>query len=170
MKEGETQKLLARLRQLKDTVTAALSVDTAVAVQRIEKQTSAIEQGVSALNSDRDQQEILAWLYPVRVDAEENYKNALRLREPGTGNWLLRLPSFQAWTKQSTVLLRVSGLLGNGKSVLGTTIIEHLRVKIQVKTWALPTNSVTIKIRTSSLSGFFCLPLFVNFPNKPVRV
>lgn len=127
LKEGATQTLLARLRRLKDTFTAALSVDTAVVVQRIENQTNAIAQDVSELKCSKDQQEILGWLCPVHVNVEENFENALRLRESGTGNWFFDLPLFHAWTKNSNGLFWISGIPGSGKTVLAATIIEYLR-------------------------------------------
>lgn len=127
LKEEETQTLLTRLRRLQDTFTAALSMDTAVIVQRIGNRTNAIAQDVSDLKASKNRQEILAWLCPVHVNVEEIYANALRLHESGTGKYFFTLPLFQIWTKRSNGLFWISGIPGSGKTVLAATIIEYLR-------------------------------------------
>lgn len=156
LKESGTQKLLVRLGQLIDTFTAALAVDAALSLQRIEHHTSAIVQDVRELQISNDHHEILNWICPVRVNVEENLETALKLREPGTGKWLLELLSFEEWSNSGTnSLLWISGIPGSGKTVLAAMIVEHLRA-------LKPSADV-------GLCYFFCDHQLQNFDKQSLR-
>ncbi|KAL7754888.1 hypothetical protein ACKLNR_015228 [Fusarium oxysporum f. sp. zingiberi] len=47
-------------------------------------------------------------------------------RHPGTGTWLLNSPAFQEWELGSRQHLWLYGLAGCGKTILSTTILDHL--------------------------------------------
>lgn len=156
LKEAGTQKLLVRLGQLIDTFTAAITVDTALSLQRIENHTSAIVQDVRELQISNDHHEILNWVCPIRVNVEENLETALKLREPGTGKWLLELPLFDEWSNSTTSsLLWISGIPGSGKTVLAAMIVEHL------KTLQTPLDV--------GLSYFFCNHQLQNLDKQSLR-
>ena len=74
-------------------------------------------------------------------DWSEAFRRALKKRTLGTGLWLLRDPLFQSWTQssndscQDSRLLWIYGLPGAGKTVLSSTLIEHLQSgKVPAKT------------------------------------
>jgi hypothetical protein len=52
--------------------------------------------------------------------------NALKRRHEGTGAWFTGGQAFGDWKKQPNSFLWLQGLTGCGKSVLSSTIIEHL--------------------------------------------
>ncbi|KAI3572137.1 hypothetical protein IWW34DRAFT_824444 [Fusarium oxysporum f. sp. albedinis] len=55
-----------------------------------------------------------------------NANLARERRHPGTGTWLLNSPAFQEWKLGSRHHLWLYGLAGCGKTILSTTILDHL--------------------------------------------
>ncbi|KAI1209261.1 ankyrin [Annulohypoxylon truncatum] len=60
----------------------------------------------------------------LRHNPQQNYEMSLKLRQPRTGLWLLRLPNFQTWLSTPDEKIWLSGIPGAGKTVLAGTIIE----------------------------------------------
>ncbi|CUS06945.1 unnamed protein product, partial [Tuber aestivum] len=69
-------------------------------------------------------QKIQKWLNV--VDPTLNYSSALKLREPGTGNWLLQGREYMDWKEGRRGLLWLHGIPGCGKSVLSATAIQDV--------------------------------------------
>lgn len=55
-----------------------------------------------------------------------NYHKAIRQRESRTGLWLLDSVKFEQWKQSSTSQLWLYGILGCGRTILSSTIIENL--------------------------------------------
>lgn len=53
--------------------------------------------------------------------------NALEKRHEGTGLWLIDSHAFLDWRNRSNSFLWLHGIPGSGKTVLSSTIVEHLR-------------------------------------------
>ncbi|KAL0939594.1 uncharacterized protein CTRU02_206204 [Colletotrichum truncatum] len=64
------------------------------------------------------------WLSP--PDPSTNAARARDLRHSGTGTWLLESDLFSEWKNETRQHLWLYGLAGCGKTVLSTTIIDHL--------------------------------------------
>lgn len=64
------------------------------------------------------------WLRP--PDASTNANHASDLRHEGTGAWLLAHPVFQSWHSGSHRHLWLHGFAGCGKTVLSTTVLDHV--------------------------------------------
>lgn len=60
----------------------------------------------------------------LKHNPQQNYEMSLKLRQPRTGLWLLRMPSFQTWLSNPDGKLWLSGIPGAGKTVLAGVIIE----------------------------------------------
>ncbi|KAK2041418.1 ankyrin [Colletotrichum somersetense] len=67
---------------------------------------------------------IMRWLQP--PDPSTNSNQARKLRYEGTGMWLLEHPVFQSWCSGSRRYSWLHGLAGCGKTVLSTTVLDHL--------------------------------------------
>lgn len=65
------------------------------------------------------------WLSP--SDSSTNYNEALQQRQDGTGQWLLQNNTFKQWILRQHGLLWLHGIPGCGKTVLTSTVIEHLQ-------------------------------------------
>ncbi|KAJ5675371.1 Pfs NACHT and Ankyrin domain protein [Penicillium macrosclerotiorum] len=71
---------------------------------------------------------IKRWLYP--PDPSSSANRARMLRHEGTGVWLLENDVFQSWHSGPRQHLWLHGLAGCGKSVLSTTVLDHLAQEI----------------------------------------
>ncbi|EXK80973.1 hypothetical protein FOQG_14583 [Fusarium oxysporum f. sp. raphani 54005] len=79
---------------------------------------------VMSMASDHRFAKIKVWLSP--SDYSTNANLARKRRHPGTGAWLLNSPVFQQWKLGSRQHLWLYGLAGCGKTILSTTILDHL--------------------------------------------
>jgi Cdc6-like AAA superfamily ATPase len=80
---------------------------------------------VDKLYLDSRQLKVIQWLSP--PDPSTNYNKALQQRQEGTGLWFLKGDAFAAWKSQRNSSMWLYGIPGCGKTVLSTSIIEHLR-------------------------------------------
>jgi hypothetical protein len=80
---------------------------------------------IQGLRLDYHETKIRDWLSA--PDPSKNYVNALEKRHQGTGAWFIEGQAFADWKKQSHSFLWLHGIPGCGKTVLSSTIIEHLK-------------------------------------------
>ncbi|KAH7357840.1 hypothetical protein B0T11DRAFT_354388 [Plectosphaerella cucumerina] len=90
-----------------------------------------VHQDVKAIKSDNDLVKaegqvlkIQKWLQPPRPSP--NPDRARQLRQDGTGTWLLSHPVFQAWLSGSQRHVWLHGLMGSGKTVLSTMVLDQI--------------------------------------------
>ncbi|KAL6919050.1 hypothetical protein FSST1_003076 [Fusarium sambucinum] len=93
-------------------------------VSQIEKTTLATQVAVDRMGSLFHHDGIKSWLRP--PDPSTNVNHARKLRHEGTGMWLLNKPFFHSWCSGSNRHLWLHGFAGCGKTVLSTTILDHL--------------------------------------------
>jgi hypothetical protein len=72
---------------------------------------------------------ICGWLSA--PDPSTNYHKAHKQRQADTGLWLLQSATFQRWKENAASRLWLYGIPGCGKTILSTTIIEHLLKRCQ---------------------------------------
>ncbi|KID73904.1 hypothetical protein MBR_06628, partial [Metarhizium brunneum ARSEF 3297] len=60
---------------------------------------------------------------------EDQHKDILKQRHPGTGQWFLESPEFTKWLRGVCRNLYCSGTPGTGKTVLASVAIEHIRAQ-----------------------------------------
>lgn len=77
------------------------------------------------MKTDRRFSKINTWLSP--SDPSANLNEAIAKRHEGTGSWFLNCQQFKEWKSGSRRYLWLHGIPGCGKTVLCSTIIEHLR-------------------------------------------
>ncbi|KAK2469654.1 hypothetical protein H9L39_18469 [Fusarium oxysporum f. sp. albedinis] len=90
----------------------------------IESMGNETKHAVMSMASDHRFAKIERWLSP--PDCSTNANLARERRHPGTGTWLLNSPAFQEWELGSRQHLWLYGLAGCGKTILSTTILDHL--------------------------------------------
>ncbi|KAF3317194.1 hypothetical protein TWF173_000440 [Orbilia oligospora] len=76
------------------------------------------------LTTKQHQAAIKAWLSP--SDCSTNYNKAIRQRHKGTGSWLLESDNFGKWKTDRNSFLWLHGIMGCGKTILSSTVIESL--------------------------------------------
>jgi hypothetical protein len=72
---------------------------------------------------------ICGWLSA--PDPSTNYHKAHKQRQADTGLWLLESATFQRWKENAALRLWLYGIPGCGKTILSSTIIEHLLERCQ---------------------------------------
>ncbi|RYC80815.1 hypothetical protein BFJ63_vAg16300 [Fusarium oxysporum f. sp. narcissi] len=90
----------------------------------IESTGNETKHAVMSIASDHRFAKIERWLSP--PDCSTNANLARKRRHPGTGAWLLNSPVFQEWELGIRQHLWLYGLAGCGKTILITTILDHL--------------------------------------------
>jgi archaellum biogenesis ATPase FlaH len=68
---------------------------------------------------------VISWLGP--NDASINHDLAREKHEPKTGDWFLESDIFTTWANATKKSLWLQGKAGSGKSILCSTIIEHIK-------------------------------------------
>jgi hypothetical protein len=84
----------------------------------------AISQDIKEVAFTQKHGEIYRWLSP--SDPSTNFNKALQQRQESTGLWLLQNNQFKKWQSQPNSFLWLYGIPGCGKTILSSTIIEHL--------------------------------------------
>ncbi|KAJ4051592.1 hypothetical protein NW758_003932 [Fusarium oxysporum] len=74
--------------------------------------------------TDRTRQ-ILNWLSP--VDPSTSHCAAMDMRVTGTNDWLLSYEEFKFWRHAKSSVLWLTGILGSGKTVLVSTVIDFIQ-------------------------------------------
>lgn len=72
---------------------------------------------------------ILTWLTPVDYGPQQS--DYLRLRQKGSGQWLLDSPELQHWTETSKQTLFCPGIPGAGKTIFTSIIVNELTEKFR---------------------------------------
>lgn len=93
-------------------------------IQSVQQTTAATRATTDSIRSGLHTDRIKRWLGP--PDPSSNASRARTLRHEGTGVWLLECPVFKAWHSGSCRQLWLHGLAGCGKTVLSTTVLDHL--------------------------------------------
>ncbi|KAG8674314.1 hypothetical protein FPOAC1_000279 [Fusarium poae] len=93
-------------------------------VSQIEQTMLATQVAVDQMGSQLQCDEIKRWLCP--PDPSTNVNHARKLRHEGTGTWLLNKAFFHSWFSEPNRHLWLHGFAGCGKTVLSTTILDHL--------------------------------------------
>ncbi|KAI0154632.1 ankyrin repeat-containing domain protein [Xylariaceae sp. FL1272] len=83
-----------------------------------------VQLGIESLDRNDHSDRIGNWLSP--PDPSTNYSNALKSRHPGSGKWFLQHSAYLDWKSEENSFLWLHGIPGCGKTVLSSTIIEHL--------------------------------------------
>ena len=84
------------------------------------------------LNRRQDEQErraIVDWLTP--IDYAAQHSDFISRQQKGTGQWLLNSDEFQAWLNTSKQTLFCPGILGAGKTILTSIIVDYLERRFE---------------------------------------
>ncbi|ERF68520.1 hypothetical protein EPUS_05659 [Endocarpon pusillum Z07020] len=71
-----------------------------------------------------EEREAIHWLSP--LDFASKHADAVSRRQQGTGRWLLESSEFRSWIQTPGKVLWCPGIPGAGKTILTSTVIDHL--------------------------------------------
>ncbi|KAI1105307.1 ankyrin [Jackrogersella minutella] len=139
--EKDIQKTIDKASRVNGFINSWLTLD-------IRQTTKVIDDGVKALNSHAEEEMLQGKMDRVvqhfaPVSFSEKHGNVLQQRQDGTGQWFIESPEFQDWIQSAGGTLWCSGAPGAGKTVMASTMIEHLREKVR-------------ESETSSLAFVYC--------------
>lgn len=117
-KERGVQKILDTLERHKATFNLALTGD-------ILRGVAEISESVHTMAVNQRHEKVLQWLN--LSDPSTNHNSARGKCEPTTGQWLIKSPDFVAWTEGTIGSLWIHGIPGAGKTILCSTVIEHIK-------------------------------------------
>ncbi|KAF8207721.1 ankyrin repeat-containing domain protein [Mycena galopus ATCC 62051] len=83
----------------------------------------------SAMLLAAERTEIIDWLCPINFFLR--HADISRVRQEGTGLWLLSHPGFQEWKSGWRRTLWCRGIPGSGKTVLASMVVDHLRAEYE---------------------------------------
>ncbi|GAD96704.1 conserved hypothetical protein [Paecilomyces variotii No. 5] len=139
LKEAESRRTIEQIALLRNTLSLAMDTDQTrllLAMQELTTQNNGLladtqehvanlQLACSDIRDDSQRQRIQSWL--AAPDASINHKIARRKKHPGTGEWFIRSTQFLSWKADASLVLWVCGIPGCGKTILSSTIIDHLQ-------------------------------------------
>ena len=137
----EIQDTLTVLERCKATFNLALSadhsklaLDTNRMVVDLTKDFSARRLEIKDYQKGEYRTRIIQWLSTVEEGVKwSNHDDARRKHQVGTGEWLIEHPAFKEWKSTKGSVLWLYGIPGCGKTVLSSSVIEHLRSEYDTK-------------------------------------
>ena len=135
---SEVKNLLAECERHKATLGLALKADSMTGLVQLLSTQEDIRDTVNKIKTDLEQrheaetriamdskrQSILKSFGT--TNPSRNQKMGLKLRQPGTGLWLIESPEYLHWTQTENSKLWLQGIPGAGKTVLAATVIEEV--------------------------------------------
>jgi AAA domain len=108
------------IRNLQRRVNDNISILTNFTLRRTKDDTAEILR----YQHDQEHQTILDWLTPTDYSAQQH--DFLKLRQAGTGQWLLESAEFKSWVNTNNQTLFCPGIPGAGKTILTSIVAEEL--------------------------------------------
>ncbi|POR33893.1 Uncharacterized protein TPAR_05909 [Tolypocladium paradoxum] len=84
-------------------------------------------QHIRCRQDSREKEEVLNWV--TTVDYGTQQSDYLRLRQPGTGQWLLDSPQYKLWLEADGQTLFCQGIPGAGKTLLTSIAIDEITTR-----------------------------------------
>ena len=136
------QRLLAIIRNQKSTLQLTLSsCQTKLLVQQANTGTdlrnaigsvgTQVVETIQDLEKKRRRGAVLKWYKS--SDPEQNHQRSRSKHEPDTAKWIFDVKEFQAWTTQNGEMIWIHGIPGAGKTILCSTIIDHMQERCRNK-------------------------------------
>ncbi|KAK2026126.1 purine and uridine phosphorylase, partial [Colletotrichum zoysiae] len=113
------------LRQIPPSkVEAESRIGDALDIDRVHQDVNVMKDDVEATRQDKYLKKLYLWLST--PDPSTNAALARTRKHPGTGDWFLNSATFREWKTDERQHLWLYGQAGCGKTVLSTTILDHL--------------------------------------------
>ncbi|KAH0550901.1 hypothetical protein GP486_007735, partial [Trichoglossum hirsutum] len=137
--DSKLKKSLSVIKNAREVIELALLSDQHTILKAVEQYLAVVAEDVrdirtmlnenrkqlTELKLSREQEKVIQWLQ--YTDPSTNHNTACELHEPETGNWLLQSEDFTTWKQESKKFLWLHGIPGCGKTVLSSTVVEHVK-------------------------------------------
>ncbi|KAI1775498.1 ankyrin repeat-containing domain protein [Hypoxylon cercidicola] len=131
LRERELTKDIETIHRMKGILEFGLVTDTAFSIMEIRKDTRDLKDRIhnfrpqADLSKEQKLQIMLEWLGAPNPSFRHNELRKKRAKD--TGSWLLNSDAFRIWHDSERASFWLHGIPGCGKSVLSSTVIEHVR-------------------------------------------
>jgi hypothetical protein len=123
-RKSTLQKLEEDIGEIREHLSFALEVLQLRSNTSLEDGIQELSSLLRRINATQFSSSIRGWL--MAPDATENHNAACAKRHTSTGLWFLRSHSFANWLIERNSFLWINGFAGCGKSVLCSTVIQHI--------------------------------------------
>jgi Cdc6-like AAA superfamily ATPase len=120
-KDDELQSIQDQLKQLEPKETLYAAIETL-------KVSISTNDALQKMVLNREDDKVLSWLSS--NTSQKNHGMARKKHEPTTGNWFLQSETFMKWSNATKSSLWLYGKAGSGKTILCSTIIDHIIEKL----------------------------------------
>ncbi|TEY71675.1 hypothetical protein BOTCAL_0088g00070 [Botryotinia calthae] len=86
-----------------------------------------IQREIRAAQGDKERSQIIEWIAKSLPDPSTEHNIAREKFQEGTGSWLIDGDHLKTWSKTNNSFLWLNGGAGAGKSILCSTVIEHIQ-------------------------------------------
>ncbi|CAG8962108.1 hypothetical protein HYFRA_00005151 [Hymenoscyphus fraxineus] len=126
-KAGDIEKIVLQIEKHKSSLTTQLGVEAlSISSQQYDISVDILKE-IRNAQVENDRLRIIQWLSNSALDPSLEYQIARDKHEATTGSWLLANDDFGSWMGASNSLLWLYGNAGSGKSILCSTVINHIR-------------------------------------------
>ncbi|EFR02841.1 ankyrin repeat domain-containing protein 29 [Nannizzia gypsea CBS 118893] len=130
----EIKSSIAVLERCKASFNLALSADQTRLTLDTNRLVVELGKDISANHNEQQKGEyrakIIQWLSAVEQGVSwSNHEDARKKHSQGTGEWALELQAFKEWKSAGPAVLWMHGKPGSGKTVLSSSVIEHLQAE-----------------------------------------
>jgi hypothetical protein len=113
----KVNEILGRIQKQTPILELAVTGDNA-------KMTPGIKNSLEDTERREKREKVLNWLRS--ADPAIKHLASRRLHQPGSNNWFLQAESFKEWEQTSNQTLWIHGIPGAGKTIICSTIIDHV--------------------------------------------
>ncbi|KAI9662456.1 MAG: hypothetical protein M1821_008623 [Bathelium mastoideum] len=125
LKEKEVQKSLDRFREFTESLSLSLQAETLSTVRDVQHDAARTKRMMEERHIADIADRTRGWLR--ESSPWPNQATASALHEPGTSLWLFRRPEYQRFKNANGDVIWLNGILGSGKTVLCSSIIEDIQ-------------------------------------------
>ncbi|CEJ81162.1 hypothetical protein VHEMI01306 [[Torrubiella] hemipterigena] len=123
--KSSIDKALKAIQRQKSLIVLAIENDHFALSQAI---LANVKSGIQKWEESQEQQhrqKVISWITP--VDYSLNHAAFANQCQENTGQWILDSAEFQSWLQEKKATLFCTGIPGAGKTIITSTIIEHLQ-------------------------------------------
>ncbi|KAL9615788.1 MAG: hypothetical protein Q9204_008666 [Flavoplaca sp. TL-2023a] len=124
LKETATTKSLQKIKSLRDAIASGISLDTASLALDSNTRIRNVDQQAQTIQEELKHGQIYKWLSA--PDTALSHYQASVKRAPATGEWFILSTDYKQWKLDSHGVYWLHGILGCGKTILVSTIIDDL--------------------------------------------
>ncbi|EZF35677.1 hypothetical protein H101_00809 [Trichophyton interdigitale H6] len=130
----EIKSSIAVLERCKASFNLALTADQTKLTLDTNRLVVELGKDITASRNEQQKGEyrskIIQWLSAVEQGITwSNHEDARKKHSQGTGEWALELQAFKEWKSTGPAILWMHGKPGSGKTVLSSSVIEHLQAE-----------------------------------------